>query len=424
MKDPLVLGRRRFLFNYGALFTGTAAARLLAGISLILIARQVGAAQFGQFTASLALAKMTSVAFTLGLEGWLLANGFREGNRQLLARRSTAILIVTAGGGFLWLIAYAGVTPWLNSDIFPYSVVLLCVLSVWFEELLNVVATTFKAAISNHMTFLLITGSQLLLIALIVTQVLLGQEQLLAFLQVRVLGMAISAGVAIWLMSRQISLQVALNDIIATLKAAPPFALSLMLNLIYERADVVIIGTWLGKEQAGFYTPATTILIALFLIPGTLYGILSPVFSQLAARSFRRFKRFFYQTLFGSTILGIGLTTSVYFMAPHLIVWLYGAEYQRAGELLAILSGVLFFRSLTFPLAAFLVTVQWQTKRLLPQLLSAFTNVTLNLLIVQTRGVRGVAWVYVLSEAVLMLGYAFLASLWLHSERKKGGSRV
>lgn len=424
MNDPLAIGRRQFLFNYGALFTGTAAARLLAGISLILIARQVGAAQFGQLTASLALAKITSVAFALGLEGWLLANGFREGDRHLLARRSTAVLTVTAGGGLLWLIAYIGVTPWLNSDVFPHAVVLLCALSVWLEEILNVVATAFKTAINNHITFAIITGSQLLLAVLIVIQVILGQEQLFAFLQIRVLGMAISAGAAIWLMSRYISLQVAWADIVAILKATPPFALSQTLNLIYERADVVIVGAWLGKEQAGFYTPATTILIALFLIPGTLYGILSPMFSRLAAQSLRRFKRFFYKALFGSMALGIGLTVLVYWSAPHLIFWLYGAEYQRAGELLAILSGVLFFRSLTFPLAAFLVTVHWQTRRLLPQIVSALTNVTLNLLIIHTRGIRGVAWVYVLSEAVLMLGYALLVSLWLHSEHKSGGSRL
>ncbi|MCC9077576.1 oligosaccharide flippase family protein [Litorilinea aerophila] len=420
MNRDISLERRRFALNYGALFTGTAIARVLAGISLILVARQIGTAQFGQFTASLALTKITSVAFALGLEGWLLGNGFREGNHQLLSQRSTSVLLITTGFGLLWLGAYILIGHWLNPDIFPYSVVLLCALSVWFEEILNVVATTFKTALHNFITFWIITGSQFLLITLIFIQAISGQDQLLPFLQFRVLGMAFSAGVALLVMEKFISFRVARDEIINTLKACPPFALSLTLNLVYERIDVVIVGAWLGKELVGIYTPATTILIALFLIPGTLYGIISPLMSQLAVQSFVRLKRFFYRTLLGSAGLGFCLTLSLYFVAPHLILWLYGPDYQQAGVLLAVLSGVLFFRSLTFPLAAFLIAVRWQTKRLLPQTLSAATNLVLNLLIVQTRGVRGVAWVYVLSEAILMIGHLLLATVWLFKAREKG----
>lgn len=424
MNGDISFGRRRFALNYGALFTGVAIARVLAGVALILIARQVGAAQFGQFTASLALTKITSVAFTLGLEGWLLGNGFREGDRRLLAQRSTSTLIITAGLGLVWLTIYLFFTRWLNPDIFPYPVVLLCALSVWFEEILNVVATTFKTALNNHITFFIITGSQFLLIALILIQAASGQNQLLPFIQFRVLGMAISALAAIWLMGRLISFQVVTTDVISTLKVAPPFALSLTLNLLYERVDVVIVGAWLGKEQAGLYTPATTILIALFLIPGTLYSILSPIYSQLSVRSIAQLKRFFYRTLLGSLGLGLGLMASLYLAASHLVLWLYGAEYQGAGVLLAILSGVLFFRSLTFPLAAFLVAVRWQTKRLLPQALSASINILLNLIVVRTRGVQGVAWVYVISEAILMVGHLFLAAIWWRSANKKGLSAL
>lgn len=424
MNGDISSGRRRFAFNYGALFTGVAIARVLAGVALILIARQVGAAQFGQFTASLALTKITSVAFTLGLEGWLLGNGFREGDRRLLAKRSTSALIITAGLGLVWLTVYLFFARWLNPDIFPYPVVLLCALSVWFEEILNVVATTFKTALNNHITFFIITGSQFLLIALILIQAASGQNQLFPFIQFRVLGMAISALAAIWLMGRLISFQAAATDVIGTLKAAPPFALSLTLNLLYERIDVVIVGAWLGKEQAGLYTPATTILIALFLIPGTLYSILSPIYSQLSVQSIAQLKRFFHRTLLGSLGLGLGLMASLYLTAPHLVLWLYGAEYQGAGILLAILSGVLFFRSLTFPLAAFLVAVRWQTKRLLPQALSASINILLNLMLVRTRGVQGVAWVYVISEAILMVGHLFLAAIWWRSANKKGLSAL
>jgi O-antigen/teichoic acid export membrane protein len=89
-----------------------------------------------------------------------------------------------------------------------------------------------------------------------------------------------------------------------------------------------------------------------------------------------------------------------------------GEAYSTTGELLAILSPILFLKTVSFAAAAFLVAVDWQSHRLIPQAISAAVNIVLNLLVIQTLGIQGVAYVYVISEAVLLIGYLFATTRW------------
>ncbi len=73
--------RRQIIGSIGALVSGMAVARVMAAVIIILIARRIGPGAFGQYAASFAVAKLTSVLFTLGVDVWLLRNGNRAGDR-------------------------------------------------------------------------------------------------------------------------------------------------------------------------------------------------------------------------------------------------------------------------------------------------------------------------------------------------------
>ncbi len=80
-------------------------------------------------------------------------------------------------------------------------------------------------------------------------------------------------------------------------------------------------------------------------------------------------------------------------------------------------------RFVSFALGAIVVAVGWQNYRVIAQAISAGLNVGLNLLIVVSAGIVGVAKVYIASEVVLMLGYLFLVLLWQHREKRRACSR-
>ena len=414
MKPLQPFNLRQLAVNFGALLSGAALARILAGLSLILIARQVGPAQFGQLTGSLALTKIAAVFFVLGIEGWLLRNGYREGSRQILARKGTSSLAIVGGLGSIWLLTVALVAGFLNQEAFPFPIMLLCAVAVWLEEIANIGATVFKAALRNRVTLILMTGSQLLLIGLIVIQAGMAQTALLPYLASRTLGLGIAALATLYWLRREFGFDLVRADIRQTLRELPPYALSLGLALIYERADVVIVNSWLGQEQAGYYAPAITIVSALNLIAASFFAVLVPTLSRIHVAEPDRLPALVRWLLISSGVAACLFGGALALSAHFLIDLLYGLDYQPAGDVLMILSGVLALRAVTFVAGAVLLAVGWQTRRLTPQALAAGLNVALNLLVVQRFGIQAVALVYVFTEAILLAGYLWLVLRWQH----------
>lgn len=89
----------------------------------------------------------------------------------------------------------------------------------------------------------------------------------------------------------------------------------------------------------------------------------------------------------------------------HLIL---GPAYEITGDLIIILSPLLLFKAISFFCATILVAIGAQSKRVIPQVFSLLINIGLNLLLIPRIGVIAPAFVYVISEGVLMVGYLFV----------------
>ena len=116
-------------------------------------------------------------------------------------------------------------------------------------------------------------------------------------------------------------------------------------------------------------------------------------------------------------IVGVVLGVALALASRPLVLLLYGPAYSASAEVLAILGGALALHCPTIALAAVLVSVGWQVRRVGVQAVAAGLNVALNFLLVQRLGVMGVAKVYVASELVLLLGYLGLFVLWMRNEK-------
>ena len=106
-----------------------------------------------------------------------------------------------------------------------------------------------------------------------------------------------------------------------------------------------------------------------------------------------------------NAVLAVGMTVTLAASAQWLAKTVYGSDFADSGGVLAILALVLGLRCVTFALAAAIVGAGLQTRRIWAQAVSALLSIVVNLVVVQRWGIEGVAWVYVLTEFVLMLGY-------------------
>jgi O-antigen/teichoic acid export membrane protein len=358
------------------------------------------------FVASFSLAKITAVSFSWGLDGWLLWKGGQSDNQSAIALNSGIALACKTGLGVLWFGLLYILTGWLNPDVFPRTILLMTGLIVWADDMTNTVWSVFKSTLQNDVTFKIITLVQLLLLIVTGSLVLLGIDQLTTFLWARIFILLMGAIWAIYLLQRSFGLRFDANGIRPTLIASTPFAGSLILAVIYERADVAIIGQFLGQEQAGLYAPAATIVSSLLLIPASAFAVMVPVLTRANQNpSTQQSKSLFYTLLLVNSLLGIMLSLGLALSAPWIIQALYGPSFTDAADVLVVLAFVLGLRCITFAVAAALVASGRQKRRLSAQFVAATLNVLVNLVIVSQWGIIGVAWVYVATELLLLIGY-------------------
>ncbi|RIK32206.1 MAG: hypothetical protein DCC55_36370 [Chloroflexi bacterium] len=360
-----------------AQLSATVLERLLQAVVLILVARQVGPDAFGQFAACLALTKILSVGFGLGLDIWLLRNGYRNDDHNELARHGTTCLAIRTGLGLLWLGGIVLLAPWLDPGAYPPALLILTAVGVWFEELANIVWSTFKAALQNQILLKFITLAQATLLVAILFLMASGVR---------------AVEVYVW--------------------AYVVVALSTSLAMIYGRADIALVAHWLGERAAGLYSPAVSLANALALIPTAVYFVMVPILSRLYTEEPARADRMMIHLVRVSIGVGLAAGAGLAVVAQPLAQFIYGSAYTVTGDLLAVLGGVLAARFVSMMLATALVAYGLQAQRVVVQAGIALLNVGLNVWLIRRWGLPAAAGVYVFTEWVLVIGYALLVWFW------------
>lgn len=411
--------RKQVIVNILALFSGTALARGLSAVASVVIARQIGPEAFGQYCSSIALIGLTTVLFSLGLDGWLLYHGGRS--QDELKARFTSALSLKVVLGLVWLAGLWLIAPLLNQSSFPWILILLGSFSLWLEEIARVVWSAFKAGLRNDLTLILMIGSQVLFLGSALWLTGHHIQEPASYLTGRLLAACLGAGFSVLLASRVVGLHLRLSELRPTLLGSLPFAASIALAMIYGRADLAIVANELGKSAAGIYGPAVNLTSAVFLIPAAIYGVMLPILSRGYVGDSAWTRRVSVALTLSMAALGLMLGSGLIYLSRPLIHLLYGTSYRASADVLAILGRVLILRCPNMALAAALVAVGWQMPRVGVQALSAALNVSLNLLFVHDLGVTGVAMVYVLTEVILFVGYLGMFLLWMQKEKKAAG---
>lgn len=406
-----IVSSRKILVNVATLLSGSVIARGFAAATIVLTARWLGPDPFGQYAASLALTRILAVFFGLGLEGWLLQSGGKD--NKLLGSKASAGLFIQSGLGIVWLLVLLLISPYLNQDIFPTAIFIPCAISVYFETLLVTATNGFKAALKNNITFGLLIGTQGFLLMLTILFIVDEVQSVEFFVFIRVLASLVGAIVAITLLLHRFGFSLARPTILQAMRETPAFGVSRGLSSIIQQADLIIVALFLGKTSAGLYAPAVTVASTINLAPQAIFSVMVPIIGQTLKRSKQLVKTLSKRLLSVMAVFGLGAGLLLIVLAKPLIHLLYGPEFAVTGGILMILGGVLLFRFTTFGAGAILVGIGWQSRRVIIQATVAIFNIVLNILIIEQGGLRGVAVVYVISEALLTAGYLLYVRAWM-----------
>jgi len=404
MAIPFDVNRSKIITNITTLFSGSAIAQGMTALTLLLTARQLQVDGYGQYAACITLTSMLSILFSLGLDIWLLREGGKSTER--IGGLAGSVLSIKASLGLIWIIILFTIAPQLNQQSFPTSLLRWSVILLWSDTLFATCLTSFKSALRNQTPSVLEASADSAWFGLTLVLMIYGLVRPEAYMQVRVLVSLIALTISLVLLLRRFHLRFDASIAREALAGFFHFAASDFLGMLTMRADVVIISVTLGKTATGLYSPAVGLVNMGFLAPMAIYWVMLPVLSNLYKHHTEQAHKTAFRTIILSLAIGFSLTI-LYFICAPLVVRLLGPSFTDSVEVLRILSLVLLFKCGSFAMATILVAKNHQAKRALIQAIAVTFNILVNLLIVYTYGINGVAMVYVLTEVLLFSGYTW-----------------
>ncbi len=367
----------------------------------ILIARNLGAAGYGDFTKVTTFVALFYLLLDFGFNAIFLqhSSGNKTHFRDLLYGRVAAgfalILLLSI---VVWALPYQEKTLGFSGEvrlgivIFSFSFLsqaLLLSASAIFQKQLRyqslMIASLFGSLVTLIMTFLFI-GFTVSFVAMLVP---------LLF------GSFVSGICALSLTKEKlIPIEMHKDTIKSFLQESWPLGLMLILNLVYFRIDIMLLSFLRPTIEVGIYGLAYRFFDFLIALPLFLSNALYPNMlsdQENFKNSFDKAKRY----VFSFVLLSLPFMVACWIAAPFLS--LIRQEY---------LAAVLPFRILLLSLPFFFVTnvLQWlliarkqQRYLLLVYLLSAIITVTLNIVFIPSFSYIASAVITVIGEAIVLL---------------------
>lgn len=123
-----------------------------------------------------------------------------------------------------------------------------------------------------------------------------------------------------------------------TAKRSWPIAVSIIFNLIYLKADIIILSLFKDSVTVGLYGASYKVVEGLTVLPMMFMGIILPLLARTWAKTdTERFKRIFQKTLKFLILVSIPMVVGTFFVGEKIMVLIAGREFTASGEVLKIL---------------------------------------------------------------------------------------
>ncbi len=405
---------RRQGVSFSGYTVSTALAQLMVMLFSLLLARYFGPEISGGYTSVFAISSLTAIAFNLGLDTWLLREGALS---QDLRKTFSNVLLTKAAAGMVWAVLLFVIATNLRPDLYPMGLLAVCILDVWFDSIFVSSLAVFNIERKIRQYSLLILLSRGLKLLGLIVLILIGNRNILMFAGWRALCSLVFAFTAVVILKPGLG-DHSLSNIKQILSQTRSFAISDLLATVYMQADVVILSNIKGKVATGVYSPALSLINALFVIPNAVYTYFIPSLSRWFKNNTDKFVDLAKKAILLLSAIGIIMSLSIALLGKPATALLLGEDYAVSGDLMVRLSPILLLKCLEFGFAAIIVAANKQKSRLIPQAMAAIVNVGLNLVLIPRLAEFGAAAVYLTTEVILFVSYGTIAIKTLNNTRK------
>lgn len=378
----------------------------MTALAVLLTARQLGSTTYGQYASSMLFATFCSLLFNLGLDLWLLREGGLKPGQ--IGQSAGSVLAIKTTLGLFWLVAMYFLAPLVQSRTLVIELVRLGAINIWLYSLFMTALTSFKAVLQNRINASIEAVSSAARLIGTVFFVWAGVSQVTNYVYLQTLVYSIGLILTLTIVRTRLGLYPQQQTIRTALKQCPPYAASETLAWSFARMDALLVAFLLTAQDVSIYSLAEGILAMSFLVPNAVMFVTIPALSRLFDHEPEQAWQLSKRSLGLLFITGLLLFLGMYIAAP-ILVWLLGPSYQQIVAVLRGMSVIIWLHSITAGFSAILVAKDQQRSRAIVQAIAISFNLLVNVWVAPRAGLMGVTGVFIATEIILLVGYAWLA---------------
>lgn len=398
---------RVLALNTGVQFAGKIISTILGVFVVAVMTRQLGQEGFGMYSTANAFLQFFAILLDLGLNVMVVQMlGERAGDKKYENRVVSAtftLRCITA----LVILSLAPIIGLAFPYPFELKIALFAIWASFFTTALNqIVIGVQQRHLKMHMVAVSeVTGRAVLLAGVILASVM--GWGLVPMVLIVSIGSTVNFLINFLIARRYASF--AWNIDLAfwktLLRRSWPIGVAIIFNLLYFKADILILSLVRSQTEVGVYGAAYRVLEILVTLPFMYAGVLLPIIAKSWVTGDReRFSRLLNNSYNAVVLMAAPLVAGTLVLANRGMVLVAGSEFMLSGDVLRILvlaMAAIFFGTIS---SYGIVALDAQKKMLPIYVAVAMVTVAGYILFIPQYGMWAAAWLTVFSESCIAFG--------------------
>lgn len=399
---------RKIAHNTIIQIVGKVISTVIGLVAIGMISRYLGQEGMGNYTTILAFLQFFGILVDMGLYIILVKRiSESEADTEKLVNNIFTLRLLSA-------IVFLGLAP-LVVLFFPYPPmvkwgVALTSFSFLFITLNQVLAGLFqkklrmdKVAIAEVLGRMVLLGATFLAI--------FWEKSLLFIMLAVVLGSFTNFLAIFYFSSKYVRLRLQFDFAIwkEVVKSSWPIALSIVFNLVYFKADTIILSLFKSQSEVGIYGAPYKVLEVLVTFPAMFAGLMMPLLTKsFKERNLERFKKILRKAFDALAMIVLPMIIGTYFVAERVMLLIFGEQFLVSGAVLQVLiiaTGIIFVGNL---FGNTVVAVNRQRQIIWAYAVIAIISLIGYLIFIPRFSYLGAAWMTVVSELLITLASAYV----------------
>lgn len=395
---------------------------VVQAVYFFVMARTLGAHQYGVFAAVIAAVAIASPFVGLGSGNLMVRNVAR--NSWLLPECLGHALLMTGISGFVLTLIVVPVCLVMLPSVIPVSVIILVTISDLFVyRFLDVAVLGFQSLDRLDWTALLNVFASVTRLAGVVFVALLRRPTIAVWSWAYLATSGVCALVALYCVGTRVCCPNfgGLRHLLSESREGCWFSISLFTQTVYNDIDKAMLAQLSSLDAVGIYAAAYRLIDVAFQPVRALLSAAYASFFRSGKDGIRGSLHLSRRLLPAPVAYSIVTCFALVIAAP-VVPRILGGEYSRTSDALRWLSLLPLLRTLHYFAADALTGAGLQLLRTAAQITVAAFNVLLNLYLLPRYSWRGAAWSSLASDGLLAITLWSCACLRLRSARNPAGA--